>query len=472
MLPIMIRHLGAERYGFWMLVADFTVYYGYLDLGIRSAVSYYVALYIARHSATDLNETAATAFWSITALSGLMALTGLGLARLFPLLFDISRIDSGEVRLTVILMTLYAAIGLPAEVLGAILNGNRRLDIPNIADAVTRAASAVGTFVCLVTGAGLVAISLVQVCAKLVYLLWNWVALRRVLPEISLAITLWRLGCLRRLAGFGVPSLLLSLGVLVSSRTDLVVIGMFLGVRMVALYSIPRSLMEYAATAVRTFAASFTAHLTHLHAQHRADDLYTLYRRASRLSGLAAFLLSAYIAAFGRSFLALWQGPAFVTGPWTGRADLALLILAAAFLPRLLSSMNTQLLYATKRLSFIVWINAIEAAIKICLSLLLVRPWGLAGVAVSNLIPMLLFEGVAIPAYVFRGFPIWSRSFVVDVFGRPIAAGAVAYLASMLLVAWHEPASWPIFLGEAALAGVIGLGTAIVVGLEKGELKL
>lgn len=469
LLPLMIRGLGAERYGLWMLVSEVTGYYGYLDLGIRAAVTYYTALYLAKGDHEELNSTASTAFWSLSALAGLLALSGWGLARIFPAIFHLSKLDAHEVEQTVMLMALHIGLAISVDVLASILNGYRRLDAANMADIALRVFMAIGTFVCLLQGRGLVALSWVSVAARLMALAWVYIAVRRIAPEVSLSIREVRLSSLRRLARYGVPSLLANLGLQLSARTDLATIGILLDVRMVALYSIPRNLIDYSYQAIRAVAAAFAAHMTHLAAEHREQELFALYRRGSRLCGLAVFLLTASILAFGHDFLLLWQGALFVTGAVTERADIALVILAIGFLPRLASNINVQLLYATNRLPFLAWTNGIGAVVKIVLSVLLMRPWGLAGLALANLIPIFLFDGLAVWVYLGCQFQIWNRAFLGETLVRPLLAGAICYLAAAGLRVAFPPLHWAGFLAEAAIAGVAGLAAAMAIGLTREE---
>jgi hypothetical protein len=65
--PITIHTLGDARYGAWSLVAELIGYYGLLDLGIRGAVTYYVARYSARNQGEDVKEIVSSAFWFLFA---------------------------------------------------------------------------------------------------------------------------------------------------------------------------------------------------------------------------------------------------------------------------------------------------------------------------------------------------------------------------------------------------------------------
>jgi O-antigen/teichoic acid export membrane protein len=255
---------------------------------------------------------------------------------------------------------------------------------------------------------------------------------------------------------------------MLSGRMDLVIVGMFVGVPMVVYYAIPRSILEYTYLAIRSLTGAFTAPLTHLHAGHDKQETIKLYLKGARLCGLCSFLMTAYIAAFGKSFLVVWQGTAFITG---SRSDLVLTILVAAFLPRMLQSISMEFFYATRRLGFLLGIHGLEAGLKVGLCFLLARPYGLIGIAIANLIPSLLFQGLAIPLFLFRDFSFPPREYFREALLRPLAVGACAYLAGMGLVAWHAPWTWPFFLAEALLASVVGAAAAAWIGLQREELR-
>ena len=140
-----------------------------------------------------------------------------------------------------------------------------------------------------------------------------------------------------------------------------------------------------------------------------------------------------------------------------------------AFLPRLLHSISVQFLYATRRLSFMVGLHCLEAVFRIALSLTLVARWGLTGVAVANLIPIFLLQGLAVPGYLCRTFSFPLGTYLADAIARPFAVGLFAYLLSMILTTSIDPATWPIFLAEATIAAAFGALFAGVIATDASE---
>ena len=123
-----------------------------------------------------------------------------------------------------------------------------------------------------------------------------------------------------------------------------------------------------------------------------------------RAVGMVVTGIAAGILVFGKDFIRLWLGNPYVTGAWTTRSDIIMLILLAANLPRMLQSISWQLLFGMARMRFLMWLNICEAVANLGLSLLLVRYYGPAGVALGTLLPLLISHGIIMPVYTSRVF--------------------------------------------------------------------
>ena len=54
--PFLIHHLGKARYGMWVLVYSFPLYYGLVRLGIGAGLMRYVPLYLGRDDNASVNR--------------------------------------------------------------------------------------------------------------------------------------------------------------------------------------------------------------------------------------------------------------------------------------------------------------------------------------------------------------------------------------------------------------------------------
>src|SRR5512134_2426942 len=71
--PFVVHRLGDTVYGIWALFGSVTGYLGLLDLGVRSAVTRYLARYAAEGDTEGANRMASSAL-ALFSASGLLAL--------------------------------------------------------------------------------------------------------------------------------------------------------------------------------------------------------------------------------------------------------------------------------------------------------------------------------------------------------------------------------------------------------------
>jgi Na+-driven multidrug efflux pump len=62
LMPFIVHRLGDRVYGYWTLVSTFLGYYGLLDLGIVSAVQFFVAKALGEKDEKLANQTISTSF--------------------------------------------------------------------------------------------------------------------------------------------------------------------------------------------------------------------------------------------------------------------------------------------------------------------------------------------------------------------------------------------------------------------------
>ena len=259
--PVMIHSLGDGRYGAWSLVSELIGYYGLLDLGIRGAVTYYVAWHAARDQFEDIKEITSSAFWALSALGLIAIIIGIVLTSIFPMVFRTDGINLVEIRYALLIMTGVIGCSLPMNAFVAGLVAKRRFDITTGAEIGTRALSAIATYVALKAGDGLVAIALIQAGSRLIYWALTLHASHRVLGGIFARPVWFKIEKFRVLMSYGVRNAISQVALLIIYRMDLTVVGMFVGVGAVTFYSIGGTLITYATTLCTTYYKGFYAQI-------------------------------------------------------------------------------------------------------------------------------------------------------------------------------------------------------------------
>lgn len=466
--PVIIHGLGDARYGVWSLVADLIGYYGMLDAGIGGAVSHYVARYLGKADNHGVRETLSTALGALTVMGLVVIMIGCGLIYAFPMVFDTRGVNLTEIRIALTIMTLAIGLSFPMAIFNSSLVGHRRMDIVNINEVTIRILVAAASWILIKHGAGMVGLAVAVASGRIL----SWVACivwsKRVGAPFP-SLHFFRRWHLRELVSYGGKNALINIAILINYRTDSFVIGIFLGVKWITFFTIGSSLVQYCSDGIMAVTRAFTPHLTHEDSRGDRAELKRLYLLGVRLAGLLVTSATAYLLVFGKDFIRLWLGEAYVTGPLTYRSDVVMMVLLGASFPRLLQSISWQLLLATRNQRYLMTLIIGEAVVNLGLSVLLVRRYGLLGVALGTMIPVVISQAALLPAYVLRTYQISIADYGIRGLGRPFLCGGAIFILTKWMVIVYPPASWSIFFPQVAIAALLGVSVIAAFGLTNEE---
>jgi O-antigen/teichoic acid export membrane protein len=153
----------------------------------------------------------------------------------------------------------------------------------------------------------------------------------------------------------------------------------------VTIFATAARLVEYAKTLLRTITATLTPGVAAMEARGDAEGIRSLFLTATRWVLYLAVPVNLGLWFFGRSFLIRWV-------PEVGAAGFVpLAILAVTLTLGVAQSVASRVLYGLGRLKLFARLALAEAALNLTLSLALVSPYGVAGVAAAVAGPNLLF---------------------------------------------------------------------------------
>ena len=110
--PFVVRSLGSEAYGVWILSASTVSYLNLLDLGMRSAVIRFVSKAKAEGASTEVRDVVGAALWFRLVVALVVAGISIALAISFPHLFQIPPSLYRSSQVTVLLCALGVAVTL------------------------------------------------------------------------------------------------------------------------------------------------------------------------------------------------------------------------------------------------------------------------------------------------------------------------------------------------------------------------
>jgi len=462
MLPFNVSHLGQSAYGLWILVASVTVYFSMLDLGYGVAQVRFAAKYRAQGDARALNEIASTMFFMFSGV-GLVAfalaiLISLNLDQFFPLSADQFR--TGQIVL--IFISAYVALGFPFSVFGGIVNGFQRQYLNGIVAFGTAVAVAVVNVIVLLSGyglAGLVAATTgVRILSYLVYALNAY----RVFPALRIRPQFFKRARLREVTGFSVFILIIDIANKLNYSTDAIVVGAFLGTSAVAIWAVAQRLIEIVQRITDQLNAVLFPVVVDSSTVQRVDRLQKILVQGTRLSLGMVVPLATVLGLTARPLVLVWVGPQFA------ESVNVIYILSVVVALRVGNATSAVILKGSDLHRFLAFSNLGMALGNLVLSVLLVRVYGLIGVAVGTLIPMVVIAMfVVFPKACRRvGLSVWT---VVRASVWPAIWPAIVMGTFVVLTRGRIQGSWLLLILQSLVAALIYAGLFLLFALKRNE---
>jgi O-antigen/teichoic acid export membrane protein len=453
--PFILHRVGAANYGLWILIMSLVGYGTFLDLGVSSALTRYVAVY-RRQGDGERMQGVVSAGLVVFLIGGLLVLiASLALAPVLPSFFEIGKSQESSAKWLVVFAGLAVAVSLPTTATLAVLRGLQRFDLVNIVSSAGTIVTAAAIVVILHFGGGVVAITAIQAPLELLMQIPMVLAIRRSAPGLRMRVRGANGEFIRGVASFGAAQSLIRVSVEARRRGPEAVIGVILPVARVTSYSVARRFSDLASMLSEQFVATLMPLASELHAGGENVRLRAVHVASTRVA-TGVFLLAACPAAvLARPFLSAWVGPAY------GDESKLVYILLAAGLSTTIAWPSLAILIAMGRNRVLALFTLGSAVLSIGLAVPLVESFGLTGGAIAVLIATAGESlGLAIP-YSMRitgvGVGPLVRSSLIPAFVPAIPALPVLYGLRELL----QPGSLPAVAG----VGLIGAGVYAAVYL-------
>jgi O-antigen/teichoic acid export membrane protein len=352
----------------------------------------------------------------------------------------------GDVLPFMLLMLANLAITLPLSAFPTILDGLQRFGAKSAVRLVCLALRVGGIVWVMETQPGLLPLAFVFTLTNLLEHVVTAALCFRFLPGLRLSYRLIDRETLREVKGYSVDAFLAMLAGRITVQTGAIVVGGFLTVAAAAHYALAARLVDMAKNLLRAATTTLTPAVSEREATGDLDGVRRVLLDGTRWVLYIVLPIHLGLLAFGRPFFARWVGP-----PYAEWCFPAMAMLSATLTIGVAQSVAARILYGMGRLKLFARLALVEAVVNLGLSLALVGPFGLVGVAVAVAAPNVAFCLFVI-AYACRTLNVSAKIYLFTSWLKPLCAACVPAVAWRLL-APAEP-TW----ASIALGVVAGLG--------------
>ncbi len=454
--PFVVERLGHDLFGVWVIINTLTGYLNVADFGIRPAIVHFVARHHARDEIDEIERHVHGAFVTLAIGGVLVLLATLVVAPRLGPWFGVAPGQSDAAGTALWITGLCLALNLPLNAFTAVLIGRQRFDLTCRIDLLSLVASTAGIVLVLALDGGIVALALVIGLVEFGEMLWKTRLAFREQPGL----TFWPRRASRRavrgLLQYGGFNLIVTASLLLSDKTDAIVVGGALGAAFVTLFDRAAKLPVHARTLVFQVGRVLMPELGARDAVGDRAGVVRLLQGSSRRMLLAATPLLAWLVILGGAFLETWMH-----GDRSFRLEAgpSLVVLTFAALFPISSYPLVMAHQGTGRMKALALLSLGEGLANLGLSLWWVAGHGLVGVAFGTLVPAALVHGVVLPWWNGRRLGFSLATWWAQTLALPLVAGAVS--VGVLSLAFDHSASH----GWLALVGGGALSVAVVAAI-------
>jgi len=388
-IPLLLSHLGQERFGLWLTLTSLIAMLGPLDLGIGNALTTLISTANGRDDRNEIRNLVSTGMAvSVGAAVLLCVLIAIAYpiipwAALTNVVSPIAVAESGPAAAA---LAICFALGIPLGLISRIHQGLQEGYIAGAWVIVGNVLAMALLILALLSGGGLAILVLAIAGGPLVAAALNGAVLFvRQRPWLRPALARVYRQRARVLLGTGTLFVVLQLSLVVGYQSDNVVIAQILGARAVPEYAVPMKLFMLAPILLSFALAPLWPAYGEALARRDAPWVVRTFRRSMLLALTINVPVALVLLASAPAILTLWVGAAISPSPN---------LLMSLAIWAILNSLNgplSMLLVGSSAIRFAAATSVLMAVANITISIVLVGRLGVVGAIIGTITAQVVF---------------------------------------------------------------------------------
>lgn len=387
LIPFIINVLGKESFGLWSLIWSFLALFELADLGFAASVIKYVADARAKGDKQSLQKIICTLFWQYVVI-GIMVMLGIVATLLFfNRVFDIPASQSRVANEVLLILGIRSALYMPLGLFRGVLIGFQKMNVANAYKALSNILYLGAAVLILSQVPDIRALAAINMVTGVAPLFAMMIHCRRVMPDLSLSPRHFDRSLVRKLSSFSAYFSLLQIAGMIATRSDAMVIKLFLPLEMVGIYSIGMRLSEKASLFCSHLTRALTPVFAELHGAGEQSNIRATHYLGAKLTTAFATPLLLGLLLLSEPLIVAWTGPDFLMA-----VPVCQWLVAAAMIT-IVHGNTVNLLGMSGHQKYAALSIVAGQILNIVLSFLLIRPLGIVGVSMATFV-------AAVPIYI------------------------------------------------------------------------
>jgi O-antigen/teichoic acid export membrane protein len=429
LLPFIIFHTGKELYGVYILVVTFTGYLGLMDFGVGGATVKYIAEFASKDDNKKVNDVISASLTFFTIIGILAAV----LLFIFSFCFDVVfKVDAYNKIIVKQLFQIAAVASLfiwPGRIFDYALQGFQRYDRFAINNILFTFLIGVSAYFIFANNFGIVCYLGVSSAFTILKYFSAYLIVNKSILKRRLNFPYFNKDVFKVIFNFSYYLFLSSLAGVLIFNLDSVIVGAFVSISAVTLYNVGFNLQQGFRMLNSLIGGPLFPAYADMEGRSEFEKQKTILFKGTKYIGIIFIPMVIITIVFADIFINLWMGKSF------SMSVIPAQILIAFWLFNGILEVGLGMLTAKGFVKVVFRIIFLNAIINLILSLILVRYFGIIGVALGTTIPMVFINFPLIIREVCKIFSITFREY----FDRSIKVSIFVFIiACVLAVFAHQ----------------------------------
>lgn len=465
--PMYMKYLGTSDYGINSLVQSIMGYVGMLNLGLGSAMVRYTVIYRAEGKIEEeksLNGMFLTIFLIIM---GVGILLGIYLYLMIPTLFaeKFTQTDLLKTQRVFILMIFSTVLSFPVSVFSTNITSRQKFIYQKGLALLKMLMTPIVGAILMINGFGLIAVV-------------SSVVILNIITYVFDILYAFKLGMRVKFKGFNIEilkeitkySFYIFLNIIIDRiywGTDRIIIGKYIGVSAVGIYSIASIFNQVYMNMSTAISGVLFPKINILVVENKLKELSDLFIKIGRIQYLLLGLISSGFIVFGKEFIYLWLGDGY-----SEVYTISLWIMIPLTIP-LIQNTGIAIMQARNLHQFRSILYFFIAILNIINSIQLVKNYGAVGCAVATGLSFILGNIIIMNIYYYKRMNIDIISFWKSIFKMTIPI-VMVFTLGILMNKFVVDYSFKNFIFKGSIYTFFYLILMYFIGMnneEKNEIK-
>lgn len=435
LIPVIIKYLGNDQFGIYVLLQTILLYFSALDLGLTPTITKFSAELSAEKEKNNSSDDLSYIFTLLVVIGGVVLLIVIGFAYFLNNIFSLGEEKLNFFRAAFLITGIQLSLNVPFSIWKGILTGAQEFNLINAILIVNNFIKLLLTYILLKNKYGLISLLILGFSVVALEWLTTLFYVHKKIPSLRLSLKKIRYHEVEKIFKFSGVMFLWGFASRTLAQFNKFLLALSYPISSLAYFEGGARLNEYSKNAMSSILFSILPMSSNLFAKNDTASIKSLYLYATKIVFFLYGCLSLMMFIYADQFIFIWLGADFI------KTGIILKILLVGSLFQSQNAVAHIILAGMNKLRLISKIMIGYIVLTLVFGFFLIKEYGIMGAALAPMITCIIVESFC-SVYIFKALEVRISDVVKAVHIPAIISLIPSVIISILIVNNFSITTW------------------------------